>query len=151
MLYAVKCQLASHTECSIYVHCLILQCIWCPYILSLLCFFASVYSCYCIVYAYLPTSGLLVSYVNVFGDAALVCLSLGSLPFPLRLQAPMVLIFILNHYCRPSGDRIVLWVSGSYYWIMLFIWIILHDTCFVSVFEWLLSLLCPLAIQLAVY
>ena len=48
--------------------------------------FGSVYSCNCIVYAYLPVSELLVSYMNVYGDVISVCLWLGSLLFPLKLQ-----------------------------------------------------------------
>ena len=63
---------------------------------SIFAFFGSVYSCYCVVYVYLPISGLLVSYVNVYGDVIFVCLWLGSLLSPLRLQASMVLVFIMN-------------------------------------------------------
>ena len=69
--------------------------------------------------AFLPIAGFLVSYMNVHCDVIFVCISLDSLLFPLRLPATTVLIFLLNFYCRPCGERIVLWVPCSFYEIML--------------------------------
>ena len=79
--------------------------------------FLWLYSCYCVAYTYPPISGHLVSNVNVHGNVIFVCLWLGSLLFPLRLQASMVLVFIMNHCCRSCRDRILLWASLSFWFI----------------------------------
>ena len=44
---------------------------------------------------------------------------MGSLHFPLWLQASMVLIFYMNHCCSSYRNRILLQVSFSIYFIML--------------------------------
>ena len=61
---------------------------------------------------------------------------LGSLLFPLWLEASTVLSSIMNHCCRSCGDRIVQQVSYSYYGIKPATEIILHETCLTNVWKW---------------
>ena len=84
-----------------------------------MCFFGSVYSCYCVMHAYLPISGFPVSYVNVHCNVFLfdyylvlffflwVCRCLGSFSSYWTTNT------------GPVGIRIVLRVSCSYYEIMV--------------------------------
>ena len=58
------------------------------------------------------------------------CFVIGGLLFPSLLQTSTVLIFIMNHCCRPCRDRIVLQVSYLYRGIMCATWLFWYSTFF---------------------